>query len=197
MKKIFEQGEFSSYRKANLNESIGPIYESNDYLYHKKVTTVFISHKHDDLNELQDLIGFLETNYDVKAYIDSRDPKMPHVTSGETASRIKERIKECNKFILLATNNAIESKWCNWELGYGDAQKFKEHIALFPIKPKGSLDSLYKGNEYMSIYPYITYFYGNEKYSNGNPVNKGYYVTTQKPDGSVTITNLRDWLLDT
>ena len=49
----------------------------------------------------------------------------------------------------------------------------------------------------MSIYPYITYFYGNEKYSNGNPINKGYYVRTQKPDGSGMITPLRDWLLDT
>lgn len=85
---------------------------------------VFVSHKHDDLEELKGVIGFLEAKYNIKAYIDSRDGSMPSKTSGETASQIKERIIQCEKFILLATDAAIESKWCNWELGFGDAQKF-------------------------------------------------------------------------
>lgn len=195
MKKIFEQGEFSSYRKTNLNESVGTIYKHADSLYHRKLTTVFISHKHEDLSELQDIIGFLETTYGVKAYIDSRDPEMPPITTGETAETIKKRIKDCNKFILLATNNAIESKWCNWELGYGDAQKFKEHIALFPIKPKDTYDRLYKGNEYLSIYPYITYYNGTEKYVNTNEtIRKGFYVRTERPNQPGLIIPLRDWL---
>lgn len=41
----------------------------------------------------------------------------------------------------MATNGAVESKWCNWELGYGDAQKFDtDNIALFPIKPENTYD---------------------------------------------------------
>lgn len=118
---------------------------------------------------------------------------MPKITSAETALNIKERIKQCDKFIFLATNGAIESKWCNWELGYGDAQKYKDHIALFPIKSKGSCDSAYKGSEYMSIYPYISYFNGAEKYTNGNSIPKGYYVRTQEKDANY-ITPLGDWL---
>jgi hypothetical protein len=120
---------------------------------------------------------------------------MPLKTSGETAKRIKDRIVKCDKFILLATNGAIESKWCNWELGFGDAQKFnKDNIALFPIKPKGEYDSAYKGNEYMSIYPYIVYRDGSEKYSSGNTISRGHYVRTENEDGSATITPLSDWL---
>jgi hypothetical protein len=88
-------------------------------------------------------------------YIDSRDNGMPKKTSSETALRIKEVIKTCSKFILLATDAAIESHWCNWELGIGDTHKYINHIALLPMKQKGATDNSYKGNEYLNIYPRI------------------------------------------
>lgn len=158
-------------------------------------TTVFISHKHDDLEDLSGLIGFLEKNYNVKAYIDSKDSSMPSVTSGATASKIKERIRQCNKFILLATDGAVESKWCNWELGYGDSQKFSsKDIAILPLKRKGYDDSSYKGNEYMQIYPYISFYEGNETYTTGGYVNRGYYVVTDDEKGVHNIIPLENWL---
>ena len=134
MKQIFEQGSFRSYSHVRFDESISPIIEHSQYGARK--TTVFISHKHDDLDDLKGLLGFIQETYGVKVYIDSQDPIMPKTTSAETALNIKDRIKMCDKFILLATNGAIDSKWCNWELGYGDAQKYKSNIALFLMKPK-------------------------------------------------------------
>ena len=149
---------------------------------------------HDDLDEIKGLIGLLERKYNIKAYIDSLDKSMPKKTSGETASKIKQRIKRCNKFILLATNGAVESKWCNWELGYGDAQKFDtDNIALFPIKPEKTYDYDYKGNEYMRIYPHIVYYYGSERYSNGTVIKEGFYVCTDTENGR-TIIPLEKWL---
>ena len=189
MKTIFEQGEFNKYSNVDIYASREIIREQNIY---SKTTTVFISHKHDDLDDLKGLIGFLEQQYNVKAYIDSRDASMPAITSGKTAQNIKDRIIKCNKFILLATNGAIESKWCNWELGYGDAQKYKKHIALFPMKPKDAYDFDYKGSEYMQIYPYICYFDGTETYTNGNPIIKGYHVR-YKENYSYYIIPLEDW----
>lgn len=190
MRAIFEQGSLSAYSKVRLDDSTSPILEH--YEYSARKTTVFISHKHDDLDDLKGLLGFLEEQYGVKVYIDSRDPSMPKITSAQTAFNIRERIKGCDKFILLATNGAIESKWCNWELGYGDAQKFKKHIALFQMKPKNTSDSAYKGSEYMSIYPYITYYNGTETYTNEKPIPRGYYVRSQESDGNY-ITPLSDW----
>lgn len=192
MKNIFEQGDFSSYQVVDLNKSMSVIAESKEL----EKSTVFISHKHSDLNDLKGVIGFLEKEYGVLVYIDSRDSSMPEMTSGETAKLIKEKIKKCNKFILLATNGAIDSKWCNWELGFGDAQKFNGCIALFPMKPKGEYDSSYKGSEYMSVYPYIVYRDGSEKYSNGTPIRRGYYVRTKHGKKSATIEPLKDWLYD-
>jgi len=189
MKNIFEQGDFDDYMDINLDEATKPIMESYEDYYK---TTVFISHKHDDLEDLMGLIGFLESEYDVKAYIDSRDPFMPNNTSGETALRIKEKITQCNKFILLATNGAVESKWCNWELGFGDAKKFRDNIALFPMKPEGTRDSLYKGNEYMSIYPYIVKRDYGDTYTSGKLITPGYYVRIQD-DSGYNLISLRDW----
>ena len=190
MRTIFEQGSFNKYSQVRLDESRSSVLEHSQYGIRK--TTVFISHKHDDLQDLKGVLGFLQQTYEVKVYIDSQDPTMPKVTSAYTAINIKNRIKQCDKFILLATNGAIESKWCNWELGYGDAQKFKKHIALFPMKPEGAYDSEYKGSEYMEIYPYISYFDGTETYTNGKPIPRGYYIRWRE-DGSNYITPLGDW----
>jgi len=191
LKRIFQHGDFISYSKIDLNEARGIISEISNY---QKKTTVFISHKHDDLEDLKGIIGFLEKNYKIKAYIDSQDPSMPKKTSSQTAEIIKGRIKQCDRFILLATNGAVESKWCNWELGFGDAMKYKDYIALFPMKPEGTYDSQYKGHEYMGIYPYIAFFDGTEIDSNGNLIPKDYYVVFGNEKGSsLSITPLKEW----
>lgn len=181
---IFEQGDFDKYNKfAKLEEATEPVKKSYEDI--EKIT-VFISHKHEDLEDLKGLIGFLETTYNVQAYIDGWDTLMPDTTSGETARRIKSKIRKCDKFILLATDRAVESKWCNWELGFGDARKFRKNIALFPMKAKGSRDDLYKGSEYMSIYPYII-----REPSNDSSVSE-YYVYS---DGNGTPIPLKDWFI--
>lgn len=151
---------------------------------------VFISHKHSDLDALKPLIAMFEKEYNVTTYVDSRDPRMPEVTNAETAKRIKEIIQTCNKFILLATNAAIESKWCNWELGYGDSYRFPKDIAIFPFDNNNN----FKGNEYMKLYPHISYYYGNEKYTDGRGITEGYYVVVEdKSEGLRHLTPLWKW----
>jgi hypothetical protein len=115
------------------------------------VTTIFLSHSHDDKEEVKKAVVFLRS-IGVRVYIDWLDSSMPPFTSAETADKIKKKIKECNKFILLATNNAITSRWCNWELGFGDAQKYINKIALFPLAENSST---WSGTEYLRIYPRI------------------------------------------
>ena len=189
---VFNEGDFSAYKKQQLNEARGEIVRPDPYWGKAKIS-IFISHKHDDLEDLRGIIGFLESQYNVKCYIDSRDPSLPKTTSGETAQRIKGRIDGCKKFILMATEGAIDSKWCNWELGYGDAKKFKDHIAIFPLKKKDSYESSYKGNEYMQIYPSIAYYGEGEIYQGGQPEKPGYYVA-ERGENTYFITPLVEWL---
>lgn len=114
--------------------------------------TVFLSHKHSDKALVRQAISLFRT-VGVSVYVDWMDTSMPPVTSPSTADRLKRKIRQSNKFVLLASDDAIDSKWCNWELGLGDAAKYLEHIAILPA---GSRDKEWKGSEYLGIYPVIT-----------------------------------------
>ncbi len=151
---------------------------------------IFLSHKHDEKEILDGAISFLK-NEGVDVYVDWMDEEMPKSTSGITASLIKEKIKENDKFILLATDGAINSKWCNWELGLGDAAKYIENIALLPVRRDGSD---FSGSEYLDIYPYIEYEDGSNQYINGIYILKGFYVKTPLENGNRKLLPLKTWL---
>ncbi|MBP7359774.1 MAG: toll/interleukin-1 receptor domain-containing protein [Prevotella sp.] len=156
-------------------------------------TKVFLSHKHDDKKALFAIKDILE-KCGARPYIDWMDEDMQHQTNAATASTIKRKIQACDSFILVATDGAIDSKWCNWELGYGDAYKYKKHhIALFPVEKD---NELWSGNEYMQLYPVI------EKLSQTEAKRKGivfpylgkedYYVIYNKQK----VIPLKEWLQD-
>lgn len=116
----------------------------------KAKTSVFLSHCHQDKLEVEQAVVLL-AKYDTAAYIDWLDDDMPKHTNFETAKKLKQKIQSCRKFILLATDNAIQSKWCNWELGYGDSTK-NNNVVLLPI---AASNLSWSGNEYLQIYPWI------------------------------------------
>lgn len=189
---LIEKGHFKSYRSNYYSLSETFHFDCKD----TKRINVFISHSHDDLEQIQDILAFLSLEYGVNPYIDSQDDSMPAVTSRKTAERIKKKIVESDKFILLATEGAISSKWCNWELGFGDCVKLSSgSIALFPMKDVNERDSDYKGNEYLDLYPYVVYEDGTRKYTKTQKtIEKGYYIRKKKDDGTGELTPLKDWL---
>ena len=142
--------------------------------------TVFLSHKHSELKFVNFLIGFLEKRYNVSVYIDSNDDDMPLHTCGETAARIKRKIRNCRKFIFMATEESIHSCWCNWEIGQGDAHKYRKHFAIFPILIS---NNNYLGNEFLQIYPYILP-------PNGEKCNGDYRVFCPKTQKEIS---LKEW----
>jgi len=139
---------------------------------------VFLSHKHSENAALKRVIALLNS-LGVSVYVDWMDHNMPVITSPETARKLKEKIRFCHRFILLATSASIVSQWCNWELGYGDAQKsIASSLALLPVVRN---DGSWPGNEYLAIYPHI------ERRPGADPI---YYVVE---DGSRE-TRLEEWL---
>lgn len=172
---------FSKDNIVSLNES-----QSRD----KTKPMIFLSHKHDEASILQDVIAFLK-NEGVDVYVDWMDEDMPAHTSAETAVRLKEKIKKSNKFILLATQDAINSKWCNWELGLGDAAKYIENIALFSIN---KTHNSFNDSGYLEIYPRIEYQDGTTTYVAGGYIPKGYYVIYPATNNNSAIFTLKNWL---
>ena len=172
---------FSADNIVNLNES---------FHRDKSRPMVFLSHKHDEQDILQDVVAFLKKE-GVDVYVDWMDSSMPAYTKAETAHSLKRKIKIADKFILVATPNAINSKWCNWEFGLGDASKYKEHIALLPINKNYET---FKGAEYLAIYPYIDYEDGSNKYTDGRYIQEGYYVKYRLDNGNKQLIPLKRWL---
>lgn len=155
-------------------------------------TKVFLSHKHDEIQNLESAISFLKKE-GVNVYVDWLDEGMPKSTSGITANRIKTKIKENDKFIFLASEGAINSKWCNWELGFGDAHKYIDNIALLPIENDYSS---FSGAEYLQIYPFIEFQDGNKRFNSGYFIPKGYYVKYPAINDSHKIVRLSEWFND-
>lgn len=123
-------------------------------------------------------VAYLLEQLDSLIYVDWLDSSMPQTTCGKIAENIKEKIKKDDKFILVATEGAIASKWCIWELGFGDAHKYaSEKIALFPIRNEG-YD--WSESEYLEIYPVIGYIDTYQYVSNFGCLDTGYNVSLWK-----------------
>ncbi|MBO6253475.1 MAG: toll/interleukin-1 receptor domain-containing protein [Bacteroidaceae bacterium] len=154
---------------------------------------VFLSHKHTDKKELFAVKKILE-DIGAKPYVDWMDKSLPSETSAETADEIKRKIRQSNKFVFIATDLALISPWCNWEIGYSDSLKYdSSSMALFAVSEN---DGTWKGNEYMRLYPVIEYENGTTKYSNGIIIPKGYYVEYPCDENNQRhIVPLKDWLL--
>lgn len=112
---------------------------------------LFISHSFKNkelvigLNHLFKMAGY-------KVYIDWIDDKgldRNNVTA-TTAFLIKNRIRASKGMAYISTANSTTSKWCPWELGVSDGIKGK--VCILPV-----MDSNFKGQEYLSLYPYLDY----------------------------------------
>lgn len=121
------------------------------YSSFSSIVTVFLSHSHKDAGFVENAAAFLKSHGAV-VYVDWLDREMPAITSPETAKKLKEKISEHRKFILLATDNSKESSWIPWELGIADTKKGLLNIAILPIAESSSV---FKGTEFVGIYPVV------------------------------------------
>ena len=117
----------------------------------------------------------------ISIYVDWADTTMPERPNGITAGNIKNQIISLNdKFVLLATNNAVVSRWCNWEVGIADPFKLsKLKIAILPLADNSGT---WNGNEYLQIYPRI---------ERGNQDSTTYYVHYPNGTSELLLTWLR------
>lgn len=152
---IFTREQFArvARSKAQGGSLRGFVNETRLYSKSNAVTSIFLSHSHYDKDVIEQAKLFFE-NLGIRVYVDWADETMPEKTNGSTAQKIKGQIITGNdKFVLLATNNAIASKWCNWETGIADAYKLSsKKLALLPLADNSGT---WNGNEYLQIYPRI------------------------------------------
>jgi len=110
--------------------------------------TIFLSHSHKDRAKAEGFIYYL-ASLGIKVYVDWNDSDMPRLTNKETAEKIKVAIKTKALFMILATRNALESRWVPWEIGIADQCKGEQRILLIPVADSSGR---FDGNEYLQLY---------------------------------------------
>jgi TIR domain len=148
-----EQFATIAQNKAGTRPLTGVVNESRMFSKTTSDTSIFLSHSHTDKALIEQAKIFFE-NLNIRIYVDWADNTMPESTNAVTAQKIKNQITTWNdKFVLLATNNAVASKWCNWEVGIADPFKLTtKKMALLPLADN---NGSWNGNEYLQIYPRI------------------------------------------
>ncbi|KAF0192311.1 MAG: hypothetical protein FD165_936 [Gammaproteobacteria bacterium] len=114
---------------------------------------IFLSHSFDD-REL--VLGVALTIEDLgySVYLDWRDdPSLDRKNITEqTAGKLRARMKTSRCLFYSTTENASNSKWMPWELGYKDGNNTR--VAILPVSRV--VTSSYQGQEYLGIYPYVS-----------------------------------------
>ena len=170
---------------SNMNIRKNQILNENQNLFSKsKNYDLFISHSSMDNDLVYTLIGlFNKAKYSV--YVDYvEDPQLNRSNVNRiTAETLRNRMKACNGLAYISTTNIVTSKWCPWELGYMDSNK-NGKCAILPILK--SYSNTFKGQEYLSLYPYIDY----EKYKG----KEEYEFWVNDPNDADKYVSLRKWL---
>lgn len=116
---------------------------------------IFLSHSYLDKELVFGALEYLERMH-YTVYVDWRDDTQlsrKNITK-QTAATLRERITQSKALFFATTTNASDSKWMPWELGYMDGKTGR--CAILPISEGLTSGDSYKGQEYLSIYPYIT-----------------------------------------
>lgn len=146
--RYFNESDANSFQKSIVIK---------DHKYESRASSqsfdVFLSHSSKDADSLPSIINFL-SQYNVNVYVDKIDEDLPSKTSSETGEKLKSRIYECRKFIVLVSENSNKSNWIPWELGIADERKTIRNVALLP-KVQSTQKPEWPEREYLGLYPRI------------------------------------------
>ena len=114
---------------------------------------IFLSHAYDD-RELVLGVALMIEDLGYSVFIDWRDdPSLDRKrVTPQTAEKLRARMKTSRCLFYSTTENASESKWIPWELGFKDGHNTR--AAILPVSRQST--QTYNGQEYLGIYPYVS-----------------------------------------
>lgn len=137
--------------------------------------SVFLSHSHADRDLVVPAVNFLASQ-GVSVYVDWMDTTMPPVTNVATAQQLQLMILANRRFLLLATENSLASRWVPWELGYADGAKGRASIAVLAVRETALAEA---PNEYVHLYQEVALSVNFEWYLFEPNATEGYVPLRQ------------------
>jgi len=124
---ILTRGQFASIAqsKVGIGGLRGFVNERRMFSKATATTSIFLSHSHHDKDTVEQAKIFFES-LGISIYVDWADKTMPEKSNSVTAQKIKNQIISTNDNLFTGYNNAVASKWCNWEVGIADAFKLSK-----------------------------------------------------------------------
>ena len=151
----------ASLRRVHITKAASELEEGAKSTPMNQDFDVFLSHSYADAKSSQalaaeDLLGLkckLEEDFGLSVYVDwVVDRTLDRSTVDvRTASVLKARMDHCRCLLYATSEQAEKSKWMPWELGYFDGKKGR--VAILPVV--SSTTSSFKGQDYLSLYPYV------------------------------------------
>ena len=134
---------FDTKVKTILNESLN---QQSTFSATTKTYDIFLSHSSSDAGLVVGLKLELE-DLGYSVYVDwIEDPKLSRANvTKDTALVLQARMKQCKTLLYAFSENATNSKWMPWELGYFDG--IKGTVAVLPISRTNK--SNIQGSEYL------------------------------------------------
>ncbi|MHC1672066.1 hypothetical protein ACODUM_04315 [Stenotrophomonas maltophilia] len=115
---------------------------------------IFLSHSINDSDLVLGMMVLLQKQ-GLKVYVDwVVDKKLDrNLVDKETAAVLRERMKSSSSLMYIATDNASNSKWMPWELGFFDGYR-PGQVAVLPLMDFETQS--FEGQEYLGLYPIVT-----------------------------------------
>lgn len=147
---------YSESRVRELGRSRGSLVAGGaPEILRKSATTgtfdIFLSHSFQDADLILGVKEVLESSGQT-VYVDwINDPQLDRSkVVASTADVLRQRMRQCRGFVYASTEAAAQSKWMPWELGFFDALRGSEHIAIMPLAGRADVNPA--GQEYLGLY---------------------------------------------
>ncbi len=115
---------------------------------------IFLSHSSADAIAIYGLKIKLK-NKDFSVFVDWTEENFADRSNidAQRADDLRKQMKKCKSLIFVTSDNASESIWMPWELGYFDGYMGK--VAIIPLNEEEIDYTEFEGQEYLGIYPYV------------------------------------------
>lgn len=148
--KIFLREAKNTISRVKNSSYIKELMEKRNRAIIASETSVYISFDPGDEESMVSVLLLLDSA-GVKIYPVWSDPGVISVQESNEFDLLRKSIARCSKFIFIASENALKSNRCNWELGIGDGLRYPDNIAVMPVTEQRG--ATWSCPDYLQTYP--------------------------------------------